>query len=75
MSDPVTDAELITVFNTLSQDARAILTALVAYAAAEPGDTTFSLSTFSTTVPNIAKQARHARACNRQYQYITGGGF
>ena len=75
MADPVTDSELISVLYSLSQDARAVLTALVSYANDTAGDTTFNLSSFTATVPNIAKQVQQARTANIMYFYANHGGF
>lgn len=71
----MTEQELITTMHTLSADARAVLTALVSYANGTAGDTTFSLSSFTTTIPNVAKQVEQSRTANIMYFYANHGGF
>ncbi len=71
----MTEQELITQMHTLSSDARAVLTALVSYANDTAGDTTFTLSSFTATVPNVAKQVEQARTANIMYYYANHGGF
>lgn len=71
----MTEQELITTMHTLSSDARAVLTALVSYANDTAGDTTFNLSSFTATIPNVAKQVEQARTANIMYYYANHGGF